>query len=270
VRVEGERSFAADREVVWKVLNDPERMAGAMPGVERFEVRDDEHWTAHVLVPLGLGGLRMKINFDMIEQRPPEFAKLHAKGEGVGALLTMDTEFRLDDRGSGTAMKWQADVTIAGPVGSMGQRVLQPIVNQQVKNVLGAVDEQVMKLAAESGGGARPRSGDGDRGGEAPRTGDFVRGSEEVAPETSPSGSPEASSWGEASSSEMGSRETPEPTPDRPPPATDATLADEGPPPRVGAEADPSEVEGSSGAEEGVSPWEPGAYGPDRPAREEG
>ena len=45
-------------------------------------------------------------------------------------------------------MKWQADVKIAGPVGSMGQRVLQPIVNQQVNNVLGALDKQVQEAAA--------------------------------------------------------------------------------------------------------------------------
>ena len=42
-------------------------------------------------------------------------------------------------------MHWEADVRIAGPVGSMGQRVLQPIVNQQVKNVLAALDEQVQE-----------------------------------------------------------------------------------------------------------------------------
>ena len=69
MRVSGERSFAAPRDVVWQVLNDPERMAAAMPGIERFEVRDADHWIAHVLVPLGLGGLRMKINFDKTEQR---------------------------------------------------------------------------------------------------------------------------------------------------------------------------------------------------------
>jgi carbon monoxide dehydrogenase subunit G len=40
-------------------------------------------------------------------------------------------------------MAWEADVRIAGPVGSMGQRVLQPIVNQQVQHVLTALDEQV-------------------------------------------------------------------------------------------------------------------------------
>ena len=33
-------------------------------------------------------------------------------------------------------MKWVADIHVAGPIGSMGQRVFQPIVNQQVGNVL--------------------------------------------------------------------------------------------------------------------------------------
>jgi hypothetical protein len=45
-------------------------------------------------------------------------------------------------------MDWEADVRIAGPVGSMGQRVLQPIVNQQVQHVLAALDEQVQQAAS--------------------------------------------------------------------------------------------------------------------------
>ena len=47
-------------------------------------------------------------------------------------------------------MAWEADVKIAGPVGSMGQRVLQPIINQQVGNVLAALDIEVQ--AAKAGG----------------------------------------------------------------------------------------------------------------------
>ena len=45
-------------------------------------------------------------------------------------------------------MKWAADVRIAGPVGSMGQRVLQPIVNQQVQNVLSALDREVQNAVS--------------------------------------------------------------------------------------------------------------------------
>jgi hypothetical protein len=45
-------------------------------------------------------------------------------------------------------MKWAADVKIAGPVGSMGQRVLQPIVNQQVDGVLASLDAEVQEALA--------------------------------------------------------------------------------------------------------------------------
>jgi carbon monoxide dehydrogenase subunit G len=149
VRVDGTRAFSAPRETVWEVLNSPERMAKLMPGVESFDVKDDQHWRANVKIPLGLGGLRMTFDFTKLEERAPEYAKLHAQGNGVGAIVSMDTAFDLAEAdGGGTEMKWQADVKIAGPVGSMGQRVLQPIVNQQVNNVLSALDKQVQEAAA--------------------------------------------------------------------------------------------------------------------------
>ena len=72
-----------------------------MPGVESFDVHDDRRWTANVKIPLGLGGLRMKIDMEKIEEREPEFAKLDVKGTGVGALLSMQTSFELADGGRG-------------------------------------------------------------------------------------------------------------------------------------------------------------------------
>jgi len=145
VNVSGERSFDAPRATVWQVLNDPTSMAKAMPGVERFDVHDGNRWTAHVKIPLGLGGLKMKVDMEKVEEREPEFAKMAIKGAGVGAMLSMETSFDLSDAGGTCAMKWSADVKIAGPVGSMGQRVLQPIVNQQVEQVLSALDVQVQE-----------------------------------------------------------------------------------------------------------------------------
>jgi len=148
VNVSGERSFAAPRDAVWKVLNDPASMAKTMPGVESFEVHDEKRWTANVKIPLGLGGLKMKIDMDKVEEKAPEHASLNIKGKGVGAMLSMQTSFDLADEGEGTLMKWAADVKIAGPVGSMGQRVIQPIVNQQVAQVLSALDREVQSAVA--------------------------------------------------------------------------------------------------------------------------
>jgi uncharacterized protein len=149
VKVQGERSFAAPRETVWRVLQDPAQMAEVMPGVESFEVEDDRNWRANVAIPLGLGSLRMSINFEKLEEREPEFSQLRAKGTGVGALMNLVTQFQLSEVDTGTAMAWEADVRIAGPVGSMGQRVLKPIVNQQVQQVLTALDAQVTKTGGE-------------------------------------------------------------------------------------------------------------------------
>jgi len=150
--VSGTKELSAPRDTVWSVINDPSEMAKLMPGVESFEVHDEKHWTAKVKVPLGLGGLKMTMNFERLEEREPEFASMRAKGTGVGALMDMKTSFTLSEAGAGTSMEWEADVKIAGPVGAMGQRVLQPIVNQQVQQVLGALEARVSEAASSTGG----------------------------------------------------------------------------------------------------------------------
>jgi carbon monoxide dehydrogenase subunit G len=151
VRVDGERQLGAPRDVVWEILNDPKEMAALMPGVQSFELQDERHWRASVKIPLGLGSLAMTINFEKTEERPPDFASLRAKGQGVGAMLNMETSFTIEPAESGTRMLWAANVSIAGPVGSMGQRVLQPIVKQQVNMVLTALDKRVVAVAGGAG-----------------------------------------------------------------------------------------------------------------------
>ncbi len=143
MKVEGVKEFDAPAQVVWDVLMDPSQISKLLPGVEGFEVQDDRHWSANVKVPLGMGGLKLKFSFEKADDRPIEYAKLNAKGQGVGAIIGMDTEFHLTPEGDRTSMKWVADIHVAGPIGSMGQRVFQPIVNQQVGNVLNALEAQI-------------------------------------------------------------------------------------------------------------------------------
>jgi uncharacterized protein len=180
VKVSGEKSFEAPRSVVWEVLNDPARMANLMPGIESFEIADERHWSAKVKVPLGLGALPLSFAFEKTDEREPEYARLSAKGKGVGAIISMDTQFHLSEDGGGTGMRWEADVSIAGPVGAMGQRVLQPIVNQQVGNVLTALEVQVMEAA----GGENEESADGPEQLEEPAPSGAQEGIHPASPKT--------------------------------------------------------------------------------------
>ena len=164
MNVNGEREFEAPRATVWSVLNDPAAMASMMPGVESFDVHDDKRWTANVKIPLGLGGLKMKVDMEKTDERENEMAVMHIKGQGVGAMMNMQTKFELSDTATGTKMHYDAEVKIAGPVGSMGQRVLQPIVNQQVQHVLGALDTRVQEAKGSSQGSQPPAEGPKDYG----------------------------------------------------------------------------------------------------------
>jgi carbon monoxide dehydrogenase subunit G len=150
MKVTGTKEFDAPAQLVWDVLMDPERMAKLLPGVEGFEVEDEKNWSAAVKVPLGMGGLKLKMKMSIVDERPIEYAKLSSKGQGVGAIVNMETEFHLKPDGERTSMDWEADVRVAGPIGSMGQRVFQPIVNQQVTNVLDALEGQVAEAKASS------------------------------------------------------------------------------------------------------------------------
>jgi carbon monoxide dehydrogenase subunit G len=143
VKMSGEHLFPTSREVVWSVISDPAQLSGLMPGVQSFEIQDDRHFRAQVKIPLGLGRLEMTMDFEKLEERAPEFSTLKSRGRGVGAMMGMETSFTLEETDAGTRMLWSAEVSIAGPVGAMGQRVLQPIFRQQVDHVLSALETQV-------------------------------------------------------------------------------------------------------------------------------
>ena len=89
-------------------------MAKLLPGVESFEIQDDRHWTASVKVPLGMGGLKLNFKFEKLEERPIEYAKLASKGQGVGAIVGMETEFNLKPDGE-QARTWTGSPTSASP-----------------------------------------------------------------------------------------------------------------------------------------------------------
>lgn len=149
MKVAGETTFDAPRDTVWRVLIRPESMAGTLPGVERFDVHDEDRWTAAVKIRLGLVSVRMPLEVELVERREPEFARLEARGRGVGGSLAMDTCFELRSAGSRTEMRWEADVTLSGPGGAVGERLLRPLVDRQVRKVMDSLEGEVTSGAAE-------------------------------------------------------------------------------------------------------------------------
>jgi uncharacterized protein len=142
MRIEGTRRFRAPRERVFRALTDPHELSELMPGVQRVEVESEHEWIAVVEPPFGRG-LNLKLDMHVTDRREPEHARLVAWGKGFGARMSVETEFELSQDGNGTDMTWSAEVGLAGLLGGLGGKALEPAARQQAERALDRLQSRV-------------------------------------------------------------------------------------------------------------------------------
>lgn len=125
-------------------MTDPELVTSALPAVESLDISDSEHWTANVRVSIAP---RLKVVFEVLEQRPPEHARLHAHGKNLGGSATMDTSFDLSGDDHRTALHYVAELRLSGLLGRLGEPALRPIAERQVSRLFEAVERRIASRA---------------------------------------------------------------------------------------------------------------------------
>ena len=135
MQIEGEKRFEAPPDDVYRALTDPNALGQAFSVIERVEA-DGDDWTVVVRLPIP-GSFRGKLAVHLEELRPPEHARLHARGKSLGGRITVDSSFDLAPDGSGTLMRWTAEVRGTGVVSAVGSQALAPIAKQHADRALG-------------------------------------------------------------------------------------------------------------------------------------
>lgn len=135
MHIQGERHFDAPPEDVYRALTDPDELRGAFSAIERVDA-DEPEWTVVVKPPVP-GGLRLKFSVHFEELREPEHARLRAWGKSLGGRISVDSSFDLASEGSGTVMRWTAEVDAAGIFSGLGRQALAPVAKQQADRALG-------------------------------------------------------------------------------------------------------------------------------------
>lgn len=178
MKVQQEFTVAQPAQSVWEFFNEPERVAGCMPGVEQVTVVDGDH--VRVRLTQGLGP--MTATFDatvtVLERVAGELIRFRATGRSVrGAIGNLRTEntVRLRAAPGGTTVAVDGDLVLAGALGSVGQKV---------------VSRQAARVTAEFAGNLQ-RALDGQPGAAAAAGGQAGSGPEQaIAAGTAPAGLP--------------------------------------------------------------------------------
>jgi carbon monoxide dehydrogenase subunit G len=126
---------------VYRALTDPDEIATAFSAIELVEA-DGHDWEIVVRPPLP-GGFRLKFSVRLDDLREGERARLRAWGKSLGGRVSVDSSFELLADGSGTLMRWEAEVDAAGLFSGLGSQALGPVATHQTDRALARIAERL-------------------------------------------------------------------------------------------------------------------------------
>jgi carbon monoxide dehydrogenase subunit G len=141
MKLTGTATLAASPERVYAALQDPAVLVRTLPGCQRLEAVGGDSYRATVVA----GVAAVKGTFDgavrLADHEPPHAFTLHASGAGAPGTISAVARVRLAPAdGGGTVLTYDADATIGGVLGGVGQRMITGVAGRTATEFFHAVD----------------------------------------------------------------------------------------------------------------------------------
>ncbi|CAN5311162.1 hypothetical protein BH18ACT9_BH18ACT9_12720 [soil metagenome] len=156
MKVSGTSTLSADRAEVFRALNDPAVLVASIPGCRRLEALGADGYA--MTVAAGVGSIKGVYDGEvrLSEQEEPSSFRMHAQGAGAPGTIGADVEVRLEDAPSGgTTLTYEADATVGGMIGGVGQRMLTGVSKKMAEEFFRNVDS----VLASGGSAGLPGEG---------------------------------------------------------------------------------------------------------------
>jgi carbon monoxide dehydrogenase subunit G len=172
VKISGTAALKADPQQVYDAFHDPEVLARTLPGVESLTPSGPDAYAMTITA----GVAAIKGTYDgtvaLLDPQPPGQFRMRARGAGAPGTVDADVVVRLaSGDGGGTALTYDADATVGGVIGGVGQRMLSGVTRKMAGQFFEAVDDDIAGVrkerkappvvVEEAASGARPIPGVG-------------------------------------------------------------------------------------------------------------
>ena len=141
MKVTGEATLHSDIATVYAALIDPAVLVRTIPGCQRLAQVGPDAYTATVLA--GVAAIKGTFDGDvrLTDQNPPHSFTLHASGAGAPGTVAAVARVALAPGEDGTTrLSYDADATIGGVIGGVGQRMISGVARRTADDFFAAVD----------------------------------------------------------------------------------------------------------------------------------
>jgi carbon monoxide dehydrogenase subunit G len=156
MRITGHNSLPFPAQTVWDSLLDPAVLVRTIPGCGRL-VATGEH-TYDMTVTAGVASIRGSYDGTCALSDLVPHESLVMRLQGAGAPGTVDATVRVSfsNEDAGTTIAYDADATVGGMVGGVGQRMLGSVSKRMAKEFFDNVCDAIASADADPGAGAPP------------------------------------------------------------------------------------------------------------------
>lgn len=127
----GEQQIPANREIVWKALNDPRVLEVCIPGCQELIKSCDNEMTAITLLKVGPITARFQGAVTLSDVDPPKSYRIIGEGQGgVAGFAKGTAAVRLEEDGADTILHYTVSAQVGGKLSQLGGRLIDATAKQ--------------------------------------------------------------------------------------------------------------------------------------------
>ncbi|QIM21578.1 carbon monoxide dehydrogenase subunit G [Phycicoccus sp. HDW14] len=151
MKITGTSTLDAAPDAVWRAILDPAVLARCIPGCEALTTVGEDRYA--MTVTAGVAAIKGTYTGEvaLTDMEKPSALRLKANGAGGPGTIDADVRVHLTPSGAGgTDLAYEADATVGGTIGGVGQRMLAGVTRKMAGQFFSALDADI------AGGGALP------------------------------------------------------------------------------------------------------------------
>jgi carbon monoxide dehydrogenase subunit G len=125
MNMSGEERIAADRDAVWRGLNDADILKRCIPGCQSLELISPTELAAVVKIKIGPGSASFNGTVVLSNLNPPASYTISGEGKGgIAGFAKGGADVTLLDEGAETVLRYDVKAEIGGKLAQLGSRLV--------------------------------------------------------------------------------------------------------------------------------------------------